>query len=293
MRGIILAGGRGTRLFPLTTKINKQLLSVYDKPMIYYPLATLMSSGIKEILIITREEDLPIFREILGDGSKIGISIVYAVQSEPRGIVDAFLIAADFIENERVALILGDNIFHGSGLGRRLEFYSNSKGAHIFAYRVSNPEDYGVIELNEKFEIKSIAEKPALPVSNFAIPGLYFFDSSVKNLAKQVEPSNRGELEITSLLRLYLGQKELSATLLPRGTVWLDTGSPRSLSDAGSFVRIIEERQGYKIACIEEISWRLGWISEDQLRNLAKSYPASDYQEYLLRIVDETVGKDW
>ena len=293
MRGIILAGGLGSRLYPLTSAVNKQLLPVYDKPMIYYPLATLMNSGIKEILIITKPEEIGAFRKILGDGAELGISIKYEFQTEPNGIVDAFLIGENFIGDQDIALILGDNIFHGSGLGRQLMSYDKPDGAQIFAYRVANPQDYGVIEFSQNLEILSLAEKPLHPKSNFAIPGLYFFNSSVKSIAKQIKKSHRGELEIINLLSIYLEQGKLSATLLPRGTVWLDTGSPKTLSDASNFVRIIEERQGYKIACLEEISWRLGWISDQQLKRIAKSIPKSTYQDYLFDLSEQMTGKEW
>jgi glucose-1-phosphate thymidylyltransferase len=293
MKGIILAGGAGSRLYPLTSVINKQLLPVYDKPMIYYPLATLMAAGIREVLIITSPKYLESFKQMLGNGSNFGISIQYETQSRPNGIVEAFLIGKSFIGEENVALILGDNIFHGSGLGRKLEAFAASSGANIFAYRVSNPEEYGVIEFDKDFNILSLEEKPSNPKSNYAIPGLYFFEPSVKEVAREVEKSNRGELEILSLLRIYYDAKNLSVTLLPRGTVWLDTGSPKALSDASMFVQIIEERQGHKIACLEELAWRLGWITELKLRNLADSYPNSSYKAYLIKLLDQPIGKNW
>jgi glucose-1-phosphate thymidylyltransferase len=293
MKGIILAGGAGSRLYPLTSVVNKQLLPVYDKPMIYYPLATLMASGIREVLIITSPKYLESFKQMLGNGSNFGISIQYETQSCPNGIVEAFLIGKSFIGEENVALILGDNIFHGSGLGRKLEAFTASNGANIFAYRVSNPEEYGVIEFDKDFNILSLEEKPSNPKSNYAIPGLYFFEPSVKAAAREVEKSNRGELEILSLLRIYYDSKNLSVTLLPRGTVWLDTGSPKALSDASMFVQIIEERQGHKIACLEELAWRLGWITELKLRNLADSYPNSSYKAYLIKLLDQPIGKNW
>ena len=293
MKGIILAGGAGSRLYPLTSVVNKQLLPVYDKPMIYYPLATLMASGIREVLIITSPKYLESFKQMLGNGSNFGISIQYETQSRPNGIVEAFLIGKSFIGEENVALILGDNIFHGSGLGRKLEAFAASNGANIFAYRVSNPEEYGVIEFDKDFNILSLEEKPSNPKSNYAIPGLYFFEPSVKEAAREVEKSNRGELEILSLLRIYYDSKKLSVTLLPRGTVWLDTGSPKALSDASMFVQIIEERQGHKIACLEELAWRLGWITEVNLRSLANSYPNSSYKAYLIKLLDQPIGKNW
>jgi glucose-1-phosphate thymidylyltransferase len=293
MKGIILAGGAGSRLYPLTSVVNKQLLPVYDKPMIYYPLATLMAAGIREVLIITSPKYLESFEQMLGNGSNFGISIQYKTQSRPNGIVEAFLIGENFIGEENVALILGDNIFHGSGLGRKLEAFAASNGANIFAYRVSNPEEYGVIEFDKDFNILSLEEKPLNPKSNYAIPGLYFFEPSVKEAAREVEKSKRGELEILSLLKIYYHAKNLSVTLLPRGTVWLDTGSPKALSDASMFVQIIEERQGHKIACLEELAWRLGWISELKLRNLADSYPNSTYKDYLIKLMNQPIGKNW
>ena len=293
MKGIILAGGAGSRLYPLTSVVNKQLLPVYDKPMIYYPLATLMAAGIREVLIITSPKYLESFEQMLGNGSNFGISIQYKTQARPNGIVEAFLIGENFIGEENVALILGDNIFHGSGLGRKLEAFAASNGANIFAYRVSNPEEYGVIEFDKDFNILSLEEKPLNPKSNYAIPGLYFFEPSVIEAAREVEKSKRGELEILSLLKIYYHAKNLSVTLLPRGTVWLDTGSPKALSDASMFVQIIEERQGHKIACLEELAWRLGWITELKLRNLADSYPNSTYKTYLIKLLDQPIGKNW
>jgi glucose-1-phosphate thymidylyltransferase len=293
MKGIILAGGAGSRLYPLTSVVNKQLLPVYDKPMIYYPLATLMAAGIREVLIITSPNYLESFKQMLGNGSNFGISIQYETQSRPNGIVEAFLIGKSFIGEENVALILGDNIFHGSGLGRKLEAFAASNGVNIFAYRVSNPEEYGVIEFDKDFNILSLEEKPSNPKSNYAIPGLYFFEPSVKEAAREVEKSNRGELEILGLLKIYYHAKNLSVTLLPRGTVWLDTGSPKALSDASMFVQIIEERQGHKIACLEELAWRLGWITELELRNLADSYPNSTYKDYLIKLINQPIGKNW
>ena len=252
-----------------------------------------MAAGIREVLIITSPKYLESFEQMLGNGSNFGISIQYRTQSRPNGIVEAFLIGENFIGEENVALILGDNIFHGSGLGRKLEAFAASNGANIFAYRVSNPEEYGVIEFDKDFNILSLEEKPSNPKSNYAIPGLYFFEPSVKEAAHQVEKSNRGELEILSLLKIYYHAKNLSVTLLPRGTAWLDTGSPKALSDASMFVQIIEERQGHKIACLEELAWRLGWITELKLRNLADSYPNSTYKTYLINLLDQPIGKNW
>jgi glucose-1-phosphate thymidylyltransferase len=288
-----MAGGLGTRLYPLTQVINKQLLPVYDKPMVYFPIATLMTAGIREILIIANPGDLETFTHLLGDGSRLGVNFTYKSQSKPRGIAEAFIIAEEFIGEENIALILGDNVFHGSGLGRHLEDYTNCTGANIFAYRVSNPSDYGIINFDENLRILSIQEKPKEPTSNFAIPGLYFFDSSVKNLVKSVKESSRGELEIVSLLQKYLEQDNLSVTVLPRGTAWLDTGSAEALNDAGNFVRIIEERQGYKIACLEEISWRMGWITDSELSQIAGHHASSAYGNYLRGLIDQSIGKEW
>lgn len=293
MRGIVLAGGKGSRLHPLTLSVNKHLLPVHDKPMIYYPLATLMAAGIREILIIVNAADLENYKLLLGDGSSLGIAIDYVIQQEPSGIVDAFILGKEFIGNEKIALVLGDNIFHGSGLGRQLESFANCEGANIFAYRVSNPQDYGVVELNENSQVLDLVEKPQNPKSNFAVPGLYFFDASVVEHAPLVEKSIRGELEIISLLKIFLSRNSLNVEILPRGTAWLDTGTPEALMDAGNFVRIIEERQGYKIACLEEISWRMGWISDESLLSLANQHLNSKYAEYLRNLVGSSVSKEW
>jgi glucose-1-phosphate thymidylyltransferase len=286
MRGIVLAGGTGSRLAPLTSAFSKQLLPVYDKPMVMYPIATLMAAGIREIALVTTESDSPLFQKILGDGSRYGISLQYVVQQTPKGIPDAFNVCRDFIEGQSVALILGDNVFHGSGLGRDLAKYTNIKGAQVFAYKVSNPSEYGVIEFDSTGEVISIEEKPEQPHSNYAIPGLYFFDNSVTQYVLQLNPSRRGELEIADLLKMYLASKELQVTILPRGTAWLDTGTPEGLIDAGNFVRVIESRQGIKIACLEEVAWRMGWISKEDLEKNAKFFKNS-YGEYLQSLSDD------
>ena len=293
MRGIILAGGTGSRLWPITRAVNKQLLPVYDKPMIFYPLATLLTAGIREILIITAEIDIPHFESLLGNGNDLGISISYAVQDRPRGLADAFLVGETFIGDESVALVLGDNIFHGTGLGRQLSDFSSAPGANIFAYQVANPQEYGIVEFTSEGKVLSICEKPSHPKSNFAIPGLYFFDNDVISMAKMITPSERGELEITSILESYRLKDALSVTILPRGTAWLDTGSINALHDAASYVRIIEDRQSNKIACLEEIVWRLGWVSSGQLLNLADSYGNTDYASYLRNILKQEQSRDW
>ena len=293
MKGIILAGGSGTRLYPITKAISKQLMPIYDKPMIYYPLSTLMLAGIKEILIITTPEDNAQFKRLLGDGSQVGCRFEYAIQEVPNGLAQAFVIGEKFIGNDKVALVLGDNIFYGYGLGRQLKTLSEVEGGYVFAYQVSDPERYGVVEFDANNTAISIEEKPANPKSNYAIPGLYFFEPSVKEAAREVEKSDSGEFEILSLLKIYYHAKNLSVTLLPRGTVWLDTGSPKALSDASMFVQIIEERQGHKIACLEELAWRLGWITELELRNLADSYPNSTYKDYLIKLMNQPIGKNW
>jgi len=292
MKGIILAGGSGTRLRPLTTAVNKHLLPIFDKPMIYYPLATLLNAGIRDILIISREQDQDAFRMLLGDGSQYGVRFEYEIQEKPGGLAEAFIIGSKFVGNENCALILGDNIFHGSGLGRQLSENSLETGAKIYAYRVSNPSDYGVVEFDTDGNAISIEEKPSKPKSNYAIPGLYFFDNSVLNYALSVKPSLRGEKEITDILNQYLSKGQLRVEILPRGTAWLDTGSFNSLNDAGNFVRIIEERQGQKIASLEEICWRKGWINNQQLLELAREMN-NGYQEYLQNLIPESSRRDW
>lgn len=285
MKGIILAGGSGTRLWPITKGVSKQLMPVYDKPMIYYPLSTLMMAGINEILIITTAEYETQFKNLLGNGSEIGIRLQYAVQDSPDGLAQAFLIGEQFIGKDSVALVLGDNIFHGAGLGSALRDQASlSVGATVFAYHVANPGDYGVVEFSESGKAISIEEKPLKPKSNYAIPGLYFYDNSVVEKAKAVVPSKRGELEISSINEAYLSQGMLSVNVLDRGTAWLDTGTFESMMQAAEYVRVIEARQGYKIGCIEEISWRNSWITTDELLKLAESLNKSGYGEYLRRV---------
>jgi glucose-1-phosphate thymidylyltransferase len=288
MKGIILAGGKGTRLTPITKVISKQLLPVYDKPMIHYPLSTLMLSGITEILLISDPMNLPSYQNLLGDGSDIGISIEYAIQESPNGLPQAFIIAEEFIGNDSIALILGDNLFHGVGLGTSLrKILESNSGATIFAYEVSNPSEYGVVELLDG-EIKSLQEKPIHPRSNLAIPGLYFFDNQAPRLAMELDYSERGELEILDLIGKYLEKSELEVCVLPRGTVWLDTGTPESLLEAANYTRIIEQRQGLKIGCIEEVAFNIGLIGAVQFESIIKKSPNSPYREYLERAFSQT-----
>ena len=284
MKGIILAGGTGSRLWPLTKGVSKQLLPVYDKPMIHYPLATLMEAGLREILIITTPEDSQSFSRLLGDGSDLGMTIEYAVQPKPEGLAQAFLIGADFLSGDKAALILGDNLFHGQGLGRKLTELTELSGAHVFAYEVANPSEYGVVAFDQNGVALSIEEKPVKPKSNYAVPGLYFYDETVVEIVKGIKPSARGELEITTLNEHYLNAGTLTVTVLERGTAWLDTGTFRSLQDAGEFVRVIEDRTGTKVGCVEEIAWRNGWITTSEMIAVAEPLLKSGYGDYLMRL---------
>ena len=286
MKGIILAGGSGTRLHPLTLAVSKQLMPVYDKPMIYYPLSTLMQAGISEILIISTPHDLPHFEKLLGDGSRIGCKFSYAEQAVPNGLAQAFVIGEDFIGDDDVALILGDNIFHGDSITSLLPTIKNPEGGVVFAYQVSDPERYGVVEFDVEFTALSIEEKPTNPKSNYAVPGLYFYNNSVVEIAKNIQPSPRGEYEITDVNREYLQQGKLKVGVLSRGTAWLDTGTFNSLMQAGQFVQVIEERQGLKIGCIEEIAYQMGYVNSDELRAIAEPLKKSGYGEYLIKLVE-------
>lgn len=278
---MVLAGGTGSRLWPITFGASKQLLPIYDKPLIHYPISTLMLAGIREILVITTPQDQESFKRLLGDGSKIAVKFEYAVQEKPEGLAQAFLIGESFLKGDKCALILGDNIFHGEGLGTQLSRLRDVRGAHIFAYKVGDPERYGVVEFNNNGKVVSIEEKPKSPKSPFAVPGLYFYDENVVEIAKQVKPSERGELEITSVNEVYLKRGLLQATVLERGTAWLDTGTFESMNAASNFIQILEERQGMKVSCLEEVSWRLGWISDEELLARATEYKSSPYSNYL------------
>ncbi|CAN7344340.1 glucose-1-phosphate thymidylyltransferase RfbA [Knoellia sp. LjRoot47] len=290
MKGIILAGGSGTRLHPITRAISKQLMPVYDKPMVYYPLSTLMMAGIREVLVITAPQDLDQFERLLGDGSEWGIEISYAVQPSPDGLAQAFIIGEEFIGSDSVALVLGDNIFYGTGLGRSLEGLNGLRGGHVFAHHVRNPTAYGVVEFDADGRVLSIEEKPTEPKSNYAVPGLYFYDNDVIQIAKNLTPSARGELEITAVNDAYLQRGDLAVTVLPRGTAWFDTGTFEGLMDASQFVAVIEARQGTKIGCVEEIAWRAGWIDDDHFAGLGDALAKSGYGGYLHACLDQ--GKE-
>ena len=283
MKGIILAGGTGSRLFPLTLAVSKQLMPVYDKPMIYYPLSTLMLAGITDILIISTPHDLPGFKKLLGDGSQVGCNFEYVEQDQPKGLAEAFILGKDFIGDDKVALILGDNIFYGNGFGKLLRDNTDPEGALVYAYHVSDPQSYGVVEFDKSNKVLSIEEKPIQPKSNYAVPGLYFYDNNVVSIAENLKPSERGELEITDVNREYLKRGKLRVSKLDRGTAWLDTGTFNSLMQAGQYVQVIEERQGLKIGSIEEIAWRMGFIDDEQLKKLAEPLRPSGYGDYLLQ----------
>ena len=285
MKGIILAGGSGTRLYPITKGVSKQLMPIYDKPMVYYPLSTLMMAGIREILIITTPEDQPQFQRLLGDGSQLGCTFTYATQDQPRGLADAFIVGADFIGNDKVALVLGDNIFYGHGFGSSLKECTDPDGGIVFAYRVSDPERYGVVEFDKDMRAISVEEKPEQPKSNYAVVGLYFYDNDVVEIAKNIQPSARGELEITAINDEYLKRGKLSVQTMDRGTAWLDTGTFASMNDASQFMEVLEKRTGLKVGCVEEIAWEEGFISDDQLRELAEPLVKSGYGKYLLNLL--------
>lgn len=287
MKGIILAGGSGTRLHPLTLSVSKQLMPIYDKPMIYYPLSTLMYAGINEVLIISTPKDLPLFKTLLGDGKKYGCSFEYAVQEHPNGLAEAFLIGEEFIGNDKVALILGDNIFYGTGLEKLLQANNNPEGGIIYAYRVNDPERYGVVEFNQEGKAISIEEKPENPKSNYAVPGIYFYDNTVVEIAKNIQPSHRGELEITDINKEYLKQGKLSVSILDRGTAWLDTGTFQSLMQASQFVEVIEQRQGLKVGAIEGVAFEMGYIDETQLKRLIEPLLKSGYGENLIQLLNK------
>ncbi len=287
MKGIILAGGSGTRLYPITLGVSKQLIPLYDKPMIYYPLSTLMGAGIRDILIISTPQDLPRFEQLLGSGDRIGCNFTYKIQDTPRGLADAFIVGADFIGDDKVAMVLGDNIFYGSDIDEKIVAANNPDGGVIFGYQVADPERYGIVEFDENMKVVSIEEKPLKPKSNYAIPGLYFFDNDVVEIAKNVKPSERGEIEITEIHNAYLRAGKLKVQLLDRGTAWLDTGTFASLNQASQFVQVIEDRQGLKIGCIEETAFRQGFITRDQLIHIAEPLKKSGYGHYLLNLANQ------
>lgn len=292
MKGIILAGGTGSRLWPITRGVSKQLLPVFDKPMIHYPVSTLMAAGLREICVITTPEDQTQFQRLLGDGSELGVQFTYVVQPKPEGLAQAFILAANFLEGQPAALVLGDNIFHGVGLGTRLHDLTKPDGGHVFAYRVANPSEYGVVEFGSDGTVLSLEEKPQTPKSNYAVPGLYFYAADVVDIAAAVRPSARGELEITAVNDAYLSQGRLKVSVLPRGTAWLDTGSFESLHDAGEYVRVLEKRQGTKVGCVEEVAWRQGWIDDAQLAALAEPLRKSGYGDYLIGLLKERRESD-
>ena len=281
MKGIVLAGGTGSRLWPVTWGVSKQLIPVYDKPLVHYPIATLMLAGIREMLIISTPQDFDSFKRLLGSGEKYGVRFDFAIQEEPKGLADAFIVGENFIGDDKVSLILGDNIFYGSGLGSQLSKLRNINGAHIFAYKVQDPQRYGVVEFDSHGRVVTLEEKPLNPRSSYAVPGLYFYDNQVIDIAQEIKPSSRGELEITSVNQKYLQQQKLYTTILERGTAWLDTGTFESLNAASAFIQIIEERQGQKISCLEEVAWRNGWISDSDLKARADEYKSSPFADYL------------
>lgn len=290
MKGIILAGGKGTRLYPNTIAVSKQLLPIYDKPLIYYPMSVLLLAGISEILVISTPEDTPNYEKLLGDGSRLGIHIEYKIQDKPRGLADAFILGADFIGNDSVCLVLGDNVFYGQGFSTYLKAAQNKAekgGAAIFGYPVKNPSEFGVVEFDDNFKVISIEEKPAKPKSNYAVPGLYFYDNDVVEIAKKVKPSARGEIEITSIINHYLELGKLTVTLMGRGMSWLDTGSPKGMHKASGFVKTVQEMQGFHISCIEEIAWRRGFITTEQLHALGRELEMTDYGKYILSLSEE------
>ena len=292
MKGIILAGGRGTRLYPMTVAVSKQLLPVYDKPMIYYPLSMLLLAGINEILIISTPDDTPLYERLLGDGSRIGVSITYKVQDTPRGLADAFILGADFIGDDSVCLILGDNIFYGQNMTLTLQnAIRDLDGATVFGYLVKNPKEFGVVEFDENHNVISIEEKPEKPKSNFVVPGLYFYDNQVVEIAKNVKPSARGEIEITSVNNAYLEKGKLKVSLLGRGIAWLDTGTPQGLLNAAEYVEAVQSRQGYYVSCIEEIAWRRGFITAEQLLKLGKELQTTDYGKYIISLAEEAMNQ--